>query len=91
MPRGEWWRCALPLREEDPLGSFGSISPGDVWRRVCRKSGPEPRAGCGIMNYSKNTAKKDNDPDRGPGTGDDGNLSPFICNDTGKPGRIANS
>lgn len=79
------------LCEENPLGSFGSIVPGNVLRRLCRKLGPEPRAGCGIINYSTDTAKKGGDLDRGPGTGDDGNLSPFICDGSGKPGRIANS
>lgn len=43
------------------------------------------------MNYSKNTAKKDSDLDRGPGTGDDGNLSLVTCDDSGEPGRIANN
>lgn len=64
-PHGEWWGVLFTLREEDPLGSFGSISPGDVLRRICRKSGPEPRADCGIINYSRNTAKKDDGLDRG--------------------------
>lgn len=90
-PHGELWGVLFTLREEDPLGSFGSISPGDVLRRVCRKSGPEPRADCGIINYSRNTAKKDDGLDPWPGTGDDDYLSQVICNGTGKAGRIENS
>lgn len=90
-PHGQWWGLLFTLREEDPLGSFGSISPGDVLRRVCRKSGPKPRAGCGIINYSKNTAKEDDGLDHGSGTGDADNLSQVICNGTGNPGRIENS
>lgn len=46
------------LCEENPLGSFGSIVPGNLLRRLCRKLGSEPRAGYGIINYSTNTVRK---------------------------------